>query len=153
MGRGIEPREHIDVGADAVSNAEGNIGALISSQAHRPRRGLRPRHAREGSPGTWEIPSPPGTNRYREAKETERRGKGGRKSELLIVPMKEGNAYRADPAEGRGSRRHGTEGTKDARETELGKRLNKGPADSRTGEEHAAAGADHTRSPHRSGVA
>src|SRR5919198_3652658 len=77
----------------------------------------------------------------------------GGKSELSTVPTKEGNAARADPAEGRESRRYGTDGREDARETELGKRLNENPADSRAGEEHAAAGADDTRSPHRSRVA
>ena len=43
----------------------------------------------------------------------------GRKSELLIVPRKLGNASRADPVEGRGSRKQGAEGRKDERDIEL----------------------------------
>jgi group II intron reverse transcriptase/maturase len=43
-------------------------------------------------------------DRYRQAKETKRGGKGGRESERLIVPVKRGNSPRGDPAEGRGRR-------------------------------------------------
>jgi RNA-directed DNA polymerase len=43
-------------------------------------------------------------DRYRQAKETKRGGKGGRESERPIVPVKRGNPPRGDPAEGRGRR-------------------------------------------------
>jgi group II intron reverse transcriptase/maturase len=42
--------------------------------------------------------------RYRQAKETKRGGKGGRESERLVVPVKRGNPPRGDPVEGRGRR-------------------------------------------------
>jgi hypothetical protein len=54
------------VGADAVAGAEGNTAAPRSRAVcpnglvPRSRRGRRARHAREGSPGTWEAQlSPP----------------------------------------------------------------------------------------------
>jgi hypothetical protein len=41
------------------------------------------------------------TTWYRRAKATECGGRGGRKSEHLIVPVKQGNGIRSDPGEGR----------------------------------------------------
>jgi len=41
------------------------------------------------------------TTCYRRAKATECGGRGGRKSEHLIVPAKQGNGIRSDPGEGR----------------------------------------------------
>jgi hypothetical protein len=62
-------------GADAVDIAEGNIADVkVGRQAERLgtqrlHRGLRAGHAREGSPGTWEISRlQPGW--YHRAKET-----------------------------------------------------------------------------------
>src|SRR5690348_1000361 len=53
-----------------------------------------------------------GAWRYREAKETKQRGRGGRKSECSTVPWKQGNQNPRDPVEGREHRNTGTFGGK-----------------------------------------
>ena len=69
----------------------------------------------------------------RRAKATKRGGKGGRKSELSTVPVKQGN-HPEGPCGGRGEPGYGTTGGKDAGNIESRKRLNETTADSRTGE-------------------
>jgi len=107
------------VGADAVAGAEGNTAAPRSRAAcpnglvPRSRRGRRARHAREGSPGTWEAqPSPPPRGGTAKRRKTKRGGMDGGESEHLIVPMKRGNCPEG-PRGGKEVPGHGTAGGKD----------------------------------------
>jgi hypothetical protein len=55
----MEPRKHPCRGADGVWLPEGSIGDVRKGEDQPAHRGLRARHADEGSPGTWEILSSP----------------------------------------------------------------------------------------------
>jgi hypothetical protein len=65
----------------------------------------------------------PKARRYREAKETKRRGKGGRKSECFTVPKKRGNRPEG-PRGGKGAPERGIVRGKDGGDTELHNRIN-----------------------------
>src|SRR3954469_16371743 len=111
----------------------------------RSRRGQRAGHVHEGSPGTWEAPSPPRqlpggryrvTNSrpsagapggpgseirvqswYRQAKATKRGGTGDGESERPILPVTRGNRPEG-PRRGKGAPGHETVGGTDAGDTE-----------------------------------
>src|SRR5215469_2883377 len=91
---------------------------------------------------------PKAQRRYREAKETKRRGKGGRKSECLIVPMKRGNRPEG-PRGGKGAPEHGHVRGKDGGDIGLHNRINETRADSEAGARDAAGGIDDACSAHR----
>src|SRR5262249_17386776 len=76
------------------------------AMGHGARRGLRMRHARKGTPGTWEVPCVRfAENRYRGREGRPKRpGTSSGTSERLIVPAKPANSPREEPAEGRGRR-------------------------------------------------
>src|SRR5215469_2133097 len=81
--------------------------------------------------------------RYRGAKETKRRGRGGGKSECSTVPRKRGNQPEG-PRGGKRAPEHGHVRGKDGGDTELHNRINETRADSKTGARDAAGGIDDT---------
>lgn len=119
MGRVIEPRQKLAVGADAVRNAEGHTDTLKETfgLTWRSHRGPRARHVHEGSPGTWEAPpfpseEPTGGDRREEqnppAPGGVRPAGWNEKSVQRMVPLSEGNETRRDGRRGVGSS-HSTE--------------------------------------------
>jgi len=64
-----------------------------------------------------------GARRYREAKETKQRGRGGRKSECFVLPKKRGNQPEG-PRGGKGASEHGRVRGKDGGDIELHNRIN-----------------------------
>ena len=86
--------------------------------------------------------------RYRAAKETKQRGKGGRKSECFTVPPKRGNQPKG-PRGGKGAPEHGNVRGKDGGDIELHNRINETRADSETGARDAPGGIDDARPLHR----
>ena len=95
----IEPRKEV-VEADAIRNAEGNIGPRETEG--RLDRGHRAGHAREGFLESWEISSAPsrgGTAERRKRSEAE----VGEKSERPDSSADEGEPGRWDPSEPSGA--------------------------------------------------
>ena len=91
-------------GADALSKAEGSIGALYRSGVADPAGVIEQGTHAWGLPRNLGDPVDLASGAYRQAKETKCGEKGDRESERLVVPVKRGNPPRGDPVEGRGRR-------------------------------------------------
>ncbi len=109
-------------------SGDGETSAGPDAAAH---RGRRPGHVRKGSPGTWEIPTPPPDGGTAERSASER-SRGAGKSECLVLPEKRGNRPEG-PRGGKGAPGHGTVGGKDGRDAELEHHLNQARTDSKAG--------------------
>src|SRR5580704_722300 len=83
---------------------------------------------------------------------TEATRKDDEESETFLLPVKRGNSPRGTPWRKGRDRRDGTAGGKDDGGLDPRYRLHETPADSGTGEDVAADGASHPRSPHRRDV-
>jgi hypothetical protein len=125
-------------GKPAVRNLRednGNVGIIrspvraivlpdLSSPSMNPVWGARlttpgPQLLRRAAAGT----KPKAQRRYREAKETKQRGKGGRKSECFVLPMRQGNRPEG-PCGGKGAPGHGHVRGKDGGDIALHNRIN-----------------------------
>ena len=159
----IEPRNETDCGGRRGFLSGGSTEVPQSPGTEALPGSKSTAYTYGGSPGTWEVLPPlshqsgrapeqqeprphfgaldtVGERRERardgkrRAKATKRGGKGGRKSELSTVPVKQGNQPEG-PCGGRGEPGYGTTGGKDAGNIESRKRLNETTADSGNGGE------------------